>query len=172
MSYDPKPQYGHAPAPKKSSTMMIVLIVVGVLGLLGLCCVGGGVALLLPAVQAARDAAQRAESNNDLKELGLAYWNYRDMNGKSPASWDDLTSSGTIGSETVAKLQAQNITVAWNVDLTQVPMGVSEYVLAYPSGASTPSVPVLMGDGSVQNLPPDELQRRLSAQAAVPAPAP
>jgi hypothetical protein len=167
MSYAPKPPLGHAPPPaKKSSTTLIVLIVVGVIGLLGLCCVGGGVALLLPAVQAARDAAQRAQSMNELKELGLAYWNYHDQTGKSPASWDDLTNSGLIGSETVQKLQAQNVTVAWNVELSQLSMGTSEFILAYPSGASGPLVTVLMGDGSVQNIPPDELQRRLDAQAA------
>jgi hypothetical protein len=148
---------------------MIVLIVVGVLGLLGLCCVGGGLMLLVPAVQAGREAAQRAQSMNDLRELGLAYWNFHDQTGKSPASWDDLASSGYMTGETIQKLQAQNVTVHWNVEISQLPLGTSEYILAYPAGASGPLVTVLMGDGSVQNVAPDELQRRLDAQAAAQA---
>jgi hypothetical protein len=172
MSYAPQPHYGQAPPPKKSATTMIVLIVVGVFGLLGLCCVIGGVALLLPAVQAARMAAERAQSHNDLKELGIAYYNYRDQNGKSPASWDELAGSGLMSGETIQKLQAQNFTVNWGVDLYQLPTGTSDYILAYPSNPSPPSAPVLMGDGSVLNIVPDELQRRLDAQAAMPVPAP
>lgn len=149
---------------------MIILIVLGVIGLLSICCIGGGVALLLPAIEGARQAAQRAESNNDLRELGLAYHNYRDQFGKPPASWDELSSSGLIGTATMQKLQAQNLTVAWGTDFNQMMNGTSEFILAYPSGAETPPlVPVLMGDGSVQNVEPDELQRRLSAQAQMPS---
>lgn len=175
MSYDPKPVGGAAPPVQKSSTTTIVLVVVGILGLSGLCCVGGGVALLLPVVQTARDAAQRVQTQNDLRELGLAYWNYRDQTGKSPSSWDDLTSAGLIGSETVAKLQAQNVTVLWSLDFDAVsrgPLPLSEFVLAHPANASGPSVAVLMGDGSVLNIPPDELQRKVQTQMTFPGPPP
>lgn len=175
MSYDPKPPVGHAPPAQKSATTMIVLIVVGVIGVLSLCCVVGGVALLLPAVQAARMAAERAQSMNDLRELGLAYYNYRDQTGSSPASWDDLTSSGVIGSETIQKLQAQNVTVTWGLDLNAVsagPLPLSEFVLAHPADASGTTVSVLMGDGSVLSIPPDELQRRLQTQNTFPGPPP
>jgi prepilin-type processing-associated H-X9-DG protein len=47
--------------------------------------IGMAVALLLPAVQAAREAARRTEDANNLKQLGLALLNYEDQHKSLPA---------------------------------------------------------------------------------------
>ncbi len=57
-------------------TLVELLVVIAILGLLA--------ALLLPAVQAARESARRAECNNHLKQLGVALQNYHSMMNRFP----------------------------------------------------------------------------------------
>jgi hypothetical protein len=78
--------YGHAAQPAKSGggtvAVLAVALVACVVG--GVCVVGILVALLLPAVQAAREAARRMQASNHLKQLGLAMQNYHDVYSEFP----------------------------------------------------------------------------------------
>lgn len=72
------------PQPKKSNTAVIVLVVCGVLGLSVLCIIPVLIALLLPAIQAARGAAQRTADSNQAKMISLALMNYEAQYGAFP----------------------------------------------------------------------------------------
>jgi len=78
----PGPNYAYAPQGRGGGGAVIVAI--AVLALCGLCVVPILIALLLPAVQAAREAGRRVSSQNNLKQLSIGMLNYHDAYGEFP----------------------------------------------------------------------------------------
>ena len=129
---------------KRGFTLIELLVVIAIIGVL--------IALLLPAVQSAREAARRAQCTNNLKQLALAVANYEGQVGSYPFGfgWSELPLGG-IGNAHAAVvallpfLEQQPTYASFNFDLAQF---TAPQYTATATGVATLYCP---SDGSVND---------------------
>ncbi|MFL5342846.1 MAG: DUF1559 domain-containing protein [Gemmataceae bacterium] len=130
------------PRPTTDGGAGKILLILGIVGVVAFVLVGGLIAMLVFAVSRVRTAAERARSQNDLKQVGLAMHNYHDTYSHLPPVGRP-TKDGRPGVswrvEMVPFLEAGSLYKSFNLDEGWDSPTNSSLLSAMPRQYSTPT---------------------------------
>ncbi len=136
-------------------TLVELLVVIAIIGIL--------VALLLPAVQAAREAARRMSCTNNLKQIALAMHNHESTYQMMPYSKRDTLPQRSWAPDTLPYLEQSNMVSGASYDLHENWWRSTTY-----SGVPIPNAATVQLHLAVFNCPSTPNQRRMQSKAETP----
>jgi hypothetical protein len=109
-----------------------IFIILGVVGVCLILCVGcGGIAFFF-GIGRVRDAADRQQRMNDLKQVVLAAHSFHNMNRRMPANANELQGSFLPPGSASNRLRSGEIEMVWNaLPFGQQPQGTSGVIYAW-----------------------------------------
>ena len=150
-------------------TLVELLVVIAIIGIL--------VALLLPAVQAAREASRRTQCANNMKQIGLAFHNFESAYKKFPRAGEHLVTSGSTtyktqcyhGALTMILPTLEQGQVYDQLDLKlRYNEGTNDALVAQKGGAGAVIPAYLCPTNSLRPTPTDSLGYACSDYAVLP----
>ena len=118
-------------------TLVELLVVIAIIGTL--------VSLLLPSVQAAREAARRSACHNNLRQIGLAIQNFENATKTfPPASWAPSTTGDPWSGQARILPYIEGDSLFQKIDFSQNYSAASNKNLFPPNGVSAVKVDVLV----------------------------
>jgi prepilin-type N-terminal cleavage/methylation domain-containing protein len=94
------------PRGRAGFTLIELLVVIAIIGVL--------VALLLPAVQVARESGRRAQCSSNIKQIGIALHTFHDANRRYPSAFVSTTAPGNVNWRTLTTTTPSHFEPGWS----------------------------------------------------------